>query len=289
MLNKWLIVLFFLCIYTALEARQKTNILIDYPLTNDWIDVVIVSHPKDKQTLELCIEGIRQNCTMIRRVIVVSPEPLSEQAEWFNEADFPFTKEQVFLQIGKGNLMMAKSFFQRNRNLGWYYQQLLKLYASFVIPDISSNVLVLDADTVFLNPVDFLNEKQGGLFCVSTLRAMEIYFSHAKRLVPGYKRIHPEAYSVCHHMLFQKAIMLDLFNTVENYHKTPFWKAFCDCVDIQRGGASEYEIYYNFALSHSNQPELRPLKWKNSGELEKLEWFRQEGYHFISFHTYLRK
>lgn len=278
-----------LCIKISVCAVTKENKLTEYALLDDWIDVVIVSHPKDKPTLDLCIEGIRENCASIRRVIVVSSEPLSDKAEWFDEANYPFSKEEVALEIGKGSKVIAKTFFARNRSLGWYYQQLLKLYAPSVIPDISTNVLIIDADTIFLNPVEFLNEKNGGLFGVSTVRPMEIYFDHAKRLVPDYVRMYPDHYSICHHMLFQKAILDDLFVKVEKYHKKPLWKAFCFCVDIQRGGASEYEIYFSFALSHSNQPALRLLKWKNSSEIRAIEKFRQEGYHFISFHTYLRK
>ncbi len=173
---------------------------------------------------------------------------------------------------------------------GWYFQQLLKLYAPFIIPEISSNVLVVDADTVFMNPVEFLNDSLGTLFCVSYKKAKGRYIRHAARLVPGYKRIYPEVYSVCHHMLFQRPILEDLFNVVESHHHRLFWEAFCSVVDLTaRKGASEYEIYYNYALRHTNQVALRELKWTNSGNLEEMSQFKAEGYHFVSFQDYLRK
>jgi hypothetical protein len=279
---------FLLCFFVSFSLFASTkNKKIEYNLTDDLIDVVIVTHPKDKSTIDLCIDGIRNNCSSIRRVIVVSSEPLTDKAEWFDEANYPFSKVEVGLKIGRGNSLIAKSFFGRNRSLGWYYQQLLKLYAPYVIPDISANVLMIDADTIFLNPVEFLDEKNCGLYSVSPLKQMEIYFGHAKRLVPHFKRVFPELYCICHHMLFQKAILDDLFKKVENTHKMPFWEAFCSCVDIQRGGASEYIIYFCFAFSRSNQPQLRQLKWKNSPDLDKIETFREEGYHFVSFHSYL--
>lgn len=287
MTKHFLFIFFILSFHFSLMGKEKTQDKVEYPLVNEWIDVVIVSHPKDQSTINLCIEGIRQNCELVRRVIVVSSEPLTDQAEWFNEADYPFSKEEVGLKIGRGNALIAKTFFGRNRSLGWYYQQLLKLYAPFVIPGISSNVLVVDADTIFINPVEFINEKNGGYFCVSPLMQMSTYFDHAKRLVPHFERAFPEQYCVCHHMLFQKAILEDLFEQVEKRHKVPFWEAFCRCVDIHRGGASEYIIYFCFAFSRTDQMELRPLKWTNSTDLTKLEGFRNEGYHFASFHTYL--
>lgn len=283
----------FLCIGCLANAH------VEYPLVDDPIDVVIVSHPKDKNTLEFCIDGIQQNCSKIRRVIVVSSERLTDKAEWFDEAEFPFTKEGVALAIGRGKALVAKTFFmhKNHRSSGWYFQQLLKLYSGFVIPGISSNVLVIDADTVFLNPVEFLNhETCGGLFCFSTfdkvkpyISAFKRYISHAKRLLPGYERVYPDYYSISHHMLFQKPILEDLFRTVETHHKKRFWRAFCKSVDLNEGGASEYEIYSNFALARTKQAAIRPLNWLNSPYLNKSDEYKKEGYHFASFHTYMRK
>lgn len=283
----------FLIIFALTEflSADNGNHKKNYRLLDAEIDVVIVSHPKDKDTIDLCIEGIRENCPLVRRVIVVSSHRLTKNAEWFDEKQYPFSKNDVFLKIGRGSKKKAEAYFnQSGRPVGWFYQQLLKLYAPLVIPNISPNVLVIDADTVFLNPVTFLNEVNGGLFCMSSLPAKRRYLDHAKRLVPGYERVYPEVYSVCHHMLFQKPILKDLFKKVEKFHKTSFWKAFCLCVDLdERKGASEYEIYYNFALRNTDQVELRPLHWKNSPTLDQISIFKAEGYQFVSFHTYLRK
>lgn len=281
--------LLFLCFHLIVEANEfkhKTH----YSLADDPIDVVIVAHPKDKSTLDDCIDGIKANCASIRRIIVVSSEKLTNKAEWFNENKFSFTKEDVSLAITKGDKRKSKKFSaRRGRGPGWYYQQLLKLYSSFVIPDISSNVLVIDADTIFMNPVEFLNDSYGGLFCYSHKEVTASYFKHAERLVPGYKRIHPEVYSVCHHMLFQRPILKDLFRYVEKYHRCPFWKAFCFCVNFEgEEGASEYEIYYNYALTRSDQVQLRELIWENSAHIEEKMHYKSAGFHFVAFHTYMR-
>ena len=276
------LIFFFLLLNLFGHAEENDQIKTHYALTDDPIDVVIVSHPKDAETLDFCIEGIRENCMKIRRIIVVSPVKLTKKAEWFDEKRFPFSKDDVAHIIGRGNK-------QKIRSPGWYYQQLLKLYAPFVIPGISSNVLVIDADTIFMNPVEFLNDSFGGLFCFGHQGRNEEYFKHAERLVPGYARIYPEVYSVCHHMLFQKRILKDLFRTVEKSYDKEFWIAFCLCVDSPRGRrASEYEIYYNYALNHTDQVALRELKWTSSGCPAEMERFKREGYHFVSFHTYMR-
>lgn len=291
MLKKISLLFLLLCICVESEAIiLKTKKTISYPLVENPIDAVIVSHPKDKPTIDLCIDGIKKNCSNIRRIIVVSSTKLTENAEWFNERNFPFSKKDIELEIGRGDIEAGKKFFRNvQQNVGWYFQQLLKLYSAYVIPDISPNVLVVDADTVFLNPVDFLNSSFGGLFCTSSMPAKSRYLNHARRLVPNYKRVYPKYYSVCHHMLFQKPILDDLFKEVENRHKMLFWKAFCRCVDLKEGGASEYEIYYSFALGRTKQVELRHLKWQNSPYLGLMRQYQDEGYHFVSFHTYLRK
>lgn len=278
------------CLPLRVNAEEKHINKISYVLGHDPIDIVIACHKKDKRTLEYCIEGILENCIKARRVILISSEPLTDKAEWFDENFFPFSKKEIALVIVKGNKKEASRFFrQKDRGPGWYFQQLLKLYAPFVIPNISSNVLVIDADTIFMNPTQFLNESGGGLFCVSQEQPQERYLKHAKRLVPNYKRIYSEYYSVCHHMLFQKPILQDLFHTVEQYHKVLFWKAFCLCVDYKGDkGASEYEIYYNYALRHTEQVQIRGLKWANSAHLDEKNLFKKAGYHFVAFHTYMR-
>jgi hypothetical protein len=277
---------FFLCLQMGLSAEK-----IHYHLSDDPIDVVIVCHPKDKQTLGSCISGIKRNCRKIRRIIVVSDVKLTDKAEWFDEKLFPFNKNEIAAVIGRGSKKRIKKFFSDPRHSqGWYFQQLLKLYSPFVIPDISPNVLIIDADAVFMNHVKFLNHSHGALFCFRRKKGKLEYFRHAQRLVPGLTRVNPNLYTVCHHMLFQRPILEHLFSTVENHHHAPFWVAFCSCVDLKKknGGASEYEIYSNFALSHTNQVRLRRLKWKNSGQWNQRHQFKKHGYHFVAFHTYLR-
>jgi hypothetical protein len=277
--------LFFYFVSVNLHANEARQ----YVFKNDPIDVVIVSHPKDKPTIDLCIDGIRNNCK-VNRIIVVSPKKLTDKAEWFHENKYPFSKEDVAFQIGREDQKKTDTFFKHGHPPGWYYQQLLKLYAAYVIPSISSNVLIIDADSVFMNPVKFLGESFAGLLCTSRNRTTKgHYVDHASRLIPNYKRVNPNLNSVHHHMLFQKAILDDLFADVEKKHGLPFWKAFCRCIDLSRKGASEYEIYYNYALTYCKDVKLRALKRRSSGKISKIPDYKKDGYHMVSFHSYMRK
>ena len=265
--------------------RPKTTPYIFY---NDPIDVVIPCTNKDLPSLNLCINGIRKNGKNIRRIIVVSANKLTDIAEWFNESLYPFSKYDVAYEIF-GNKKQATLYQNTPGNrLGWIYQQLLKLYAPFVIPNISSNVLILDADTIFLNPVEFLGRNHAGLLNIGTEYHLP-YFEHGARLLPGFRRLFREYSGVSHHMLFQKSVLKDLFKCIELANHDKPWRCFCHCIDrtfLFSSSASEYELYFNFSLSRTNQLQIRSLKWENISDITLLEQYRDAGYTYVSCHKY---
>ncbi|CCB86519.1 putative uncharacterized protein [Parachlamydia acanthamoebae UV-7] len=277
------IFIFFHLIQGSLPAQQ-------YSFTDEAIDVVIPCTAKDLEILNFCIAGLKANCAQIRRIIVVSSHPLTDQAEWFDEANFPFNKAEIAFHLLKGDTNASQYYLQDPARLGWYYQQMLKYYAAFVIPDISSNILILDSDTIFLNPVEFLSADFGGLYNPGT-EYHKTYFEHADRFLPGLRRLYPEHSGISHHMLFQAPVLQELFTAVENYHKMPLWQAFCRCVSADytlASGASEFEIYFNFVFSRTNQVKLRHLKWKNVSNLKHLSQYKAQGYHYVSCHAWSR-
>ena len=107
------------------------------------IDVIIPAHEKDIDTLDLCIDAVKNNVNRLGKVYVISRERLTENAEWIPESEFPFSIDDV------------SNFTGKHWRTCWYYQQLLKMYVFEVRKDISDSVLVLDSDTVFLNKTDF--------------------------------------------------------------------------------------------------------------------------------------
>ena len=263
-----------------------------YQFTAEPIDVVIPAIEKDLATLNLCIDGIRQNGKNIRNIYVVSDKPLTHKARWFDEKKYPFSKYDIALQIF-GTEKKARKYLKDPINrIGWILQQFLKLYAPFVIPGISSNILLLDADTIFLNPVSFLNEKSEPLFNPSG-EYWQDYFDHAQKLIEGFKKLHRNYSGISHHMLIQKSVIANLFNTIESQHHMDTWKAFCKFIKliprkkkiISGQAMSEYEIYFNFILSTSSQGHIRPLKWAEPRYLEEIPRYKAENYDYVSCHT----
>lgn len=267
---------------------------IRYIFSNDPIDVVIPCHTKDTDKLELVIDGIKKNGSGIRRVITVSEKQMTTNAEWVAESIFPFDKPAIALAITHGDQALASEFLNSPKTrIGWIFQQLIKLYSVFIIPDISSNILVLDADTIFLNPVTFMNERNEPLFNVGA-ENHAVYFAHAAKLLDEpytIRRMFPEYSGICHHMLMQKPVLEDLFEKIEKKSGHPAWITLCENVDIAQyygSTMSEYEIYFNFIMSRTDQAHIRPLRWENlCFSRFNPGWYRGCGYHYVSCHTYM--
>jgi hypothetical protein len=278
-------------IFCAIFIYADPPAKITYAFLDEPIDVVIPCIRKDLYALEHCIEGIKKNGKNIRRIIVVSPEPFSDSAEWFDENLFPFSKKDLAVEIFHGDEWLAEEFLQAPRSrIGWIFQQFLKLYAPLVIPGISSNVLILDSDMVFLNPTEFQNELGGPHFILARENE-SVYFEHAARVLPWLKRVHPSHSGISHHMLFQRAILEDLFSLIKLEHNMESWKAICRCIDhahLHQSCMSEYEIYFNFTLLRCCQATLHHARWMAVPNLDCLIPYQKLGYLFVVCHEWSR-
>lgn len=261
-----------------------------YNLINEPIDIVMPCHPKDLVTLDLCIEGIKKNVINHRRIIVVSEKQLTPHAEWVPESAYPFTKYAIAQEIFKNDTEATNYINNKANRAGWIFKQLTNLYHFRVIPGLSSNVLVIDCDTIFLNPVSFLDEHGNGLYNPGT-EYYKTYFLHGEKVIPGFKKVFPQYSGISHHMLFQKDIMEDMLSIIETTAQKDAWRALCQAIDINevfRSPIADYELYFNFAFMNTDQVKLRMLKWINTGEINTIK-YKKLGYDFISCHHYMRQ
>jgi hypothetical protein len=154
----------------------------------------------------------------------------------------------------------AESTHERN---GWYIQQLLKLYAPFVIPDLMDTFLVVDSDTFFLKPTTFI---VNGKCAYNPSREYNVpYFVHMAKMHPTLTRQYQQMSGVSHHMIFEKEHIQGLMDLVQSYHNNrPFWRLFLE-FGTDYAGASEYEMYFNYMLKyHPTRIQIRQLRWANS-------------------------
>ena len=237
-------------------------------------DIVICVGPNDYNVIEKQLEYTKKNIMNRRNIYLITPNKNLKIKDCItiDENIFPFSKKTV-----------AKFHGKHKRN-GWYLQQLIKLYSTFVIPNITKTYLVLDADTYFLKPVIFI--KNNKCMYNSGYEYHEPYFDHMKKLHPSFTKIYENKSGITHHMMLQRSYIKEIIRLVESKHNDKFYNVFLKNIDVPRkSGASEYEIYFNYMLkNHSDKIIIRDLKWRNTDEL-----LLSAECDYISYHWYKRK
>jgi hypothetical protein len=246
-------------------------------------DIVICVGPHDSDIIEKTIPFTKKNIIGYRNIYLVSCDPNIKLSGTItiDENIYPFTKKYFIEKFG-----------DNSRN-GWYLQQLLKMYAGNVIPGILKRYLVIDSDTYFLKPINFITND--GKHCLTRgYEYHDLYFKHMNKLHPALYK-HPELNGISgisHHMFFNNDRLNDLFKMVETYHSNGkfFWELMIDMIDKNHymgAGYSEYEIYFNYMfLYHKNDIIIRNLKWQN---LSCLDINNSGDNDFVSIHWYIRK
>lgn len=260
-----------------------------YNLSNQPIDIVIACHEKDLYTLDKCIQSIKKYVRNKNRIIVISKYKLTEMAEWVSEEIFPFSKKSIETEFSKIDPLLYNDPTRLER-MGWYFKQILNFYAPLVIPNISNNVLILDADIIFNKYVEFVDH-EGNMLHAPGTENHKPYYDHMQNLLPGLKKVYSELSGISHHMLFQKPILEDLISLVEKHHNMKFWQAYIHAINPSwpsRSWTADYEIYFNFVLMRTNQIKLRDLRWLDVNLKSDSIAYQEENFDFFACHHYLR-
>jgi len=240
------------------------------------IDAVIPLGPNDVGLVEFTARALRRNIKDLRIIwIVAARDPGVPGTLFVDEASFPFKMEDVRRILGV------------TTRAGWYLAQLIKLHVGAVILDIAPRYLVVDADTMFLRPCEFVTDGRP-VFNLGT-EFHPPYFAHMARLHPSLQKM--TAYSgITHFLLFDKGWAAEMMALVELHHPgRPFWESFLAEVDpehAEKSGAADYEIYFNFCLVyHLGEVILKRLSWANVRTVAEVDANR---YDFVSLHWYNR-
>jgi len=238
-------------------------------------DIVIPIGPDEIESIKEQIKYTKKNVIGYRNIYIIPCDPRIkiEGCITINENMFPFSKKNIPNIITNG---LSRT--------GWYLQQLLKLYAGIIIPNILDRYLVIDSDTYFMKETTFI-ERNKCLYNYGTEYHMP-YFIHMKKLHPNFEKVFANVSGICHHMIFETKIIKEIFEVVEKYKNDKFYNVFINNIDCnEMSGASEYEIYFNYIFRyHRGDVEIRQLNWVNSASLNN-----DKDYHYISRHWYLKK
>ena len=244
-------------------------------------DIVIPVGPNDSKKVIQQLEYTKKNIVGYRHIYLVSFDASLNISGTItiDERIFPF------------NIMSVASIHGKNGRNGWYLQQLLKLYAGIVIPDILPRYLVIDSDTFFIKPTTFVSDTNKCMYNYGFENHVP-YFDHGRRLLPYFRREIANMSGICHHMMFETKYVVEFMNAVLETNKRlsmSFWEIFLHMVSPEHylhSGASEYELYFNYMIhNHSDEIVIRQLPWKNSNTKRDLTNNKQ--FNYVSIHWYM--
>ena len=240
-------------------------------------DIVIPLGPSDIDVITEQLKYTKKNVKGYRNIYIISYDDSLQYDGCItvSETIFPFNKDTI-----RENTAIDED------RVGWYLQQLLKLYCGFHINGLLDKYLIIDSDTFFLKPTTFV-ENSKCLYNYAT-EMEQSYFDHMARLDRRLTRKYMDKSGICHHMMFEISKLRELFNLVETNHDQLFYKVFISQVTYSFIGASEYELYFNFLMHfHEDRITLRKLSFVNSPEIIPIHSCTDIDY--FSYHFYMRQ
>lgn len=249
-------------------------------------DIVIPVGPNDIGFVTEHLSITKKNIIGYRNIYIITSAVTmqcgSNDIIIIDENIFPFCKETV------KNILPTHMEWR----VGWYLQQLLKLYAPFIINGILDNILVIDADTVFLRPTTFIDTDNRLLYNYGD-ENFRVYFEHIDKLSIGVSKLYPDKSGICHHMMFNREIIAEIITKIETKFNDKFYNVFLQLVDFKttdvvaaQSGASEYELYFNYIFKYKpDAVRLRKLKWANVSSFNPAF---KDTYDYVSCHHYMR-
>lgn len=254
------------------------------PLSPVKIDVIIPAHEKDSDVLPYVIDAVRKNVNHpIGNIVIVSYNAGKIQTVC-KEKRCKFVNEDTVLPVTKDEIKYIVNGFDRS---GWLFQQLLKLGGDHLSSQ--EHYLILDADTVFINPKIF--EYKGKFIFDCSDEYHKPYFNTYEKLL-GTRAKCPLSF-VSHTMLIEKAKLENLRKEIENKHKTVWYEAIINNIDkTEVSGFSEYETYGNYVFSHYPKEIILEywynlsLKRSEVRNIESLKKRFSNKYKSLSFQSY---
>ena len=270
------------------------DIMIDHKfiiLNNDNLknyqiyDVVTTLHQKDLDNYKKYLSTNKKFLNYSNNFYYISQDDNKIiNSNHIKEDKFPFSKKIIHNYLIK--------YIPKER-IGWYYQQLLKLYIFRIKNKFKNYVLILDADIIFLKPY-FPYKKKPKLYYIKK-KVYGPYLNSLAYLLSKKKNIYKDISFVSHNMLFNKNILNNLLDDIENKFKKPAWLCILDSVicyvknfEYKISLFSEYELYANYVKN--NYKDFYNFKNINflDTKLRKFNWKDKKNYTFIGNHSWNR-
>jgi hypothetical protein len=251
------------------------------------VDIVMPTTTKDFELLELAVDSLKNIRHSIGNIYIVSDDDPGI-ANFCKARGIIFIDEKSVLGYDRQSTPHSWNGTDRS---GWIFQQLLKLAGpNFVAAD---DYIVLDSDTVIINKMSF-HTKSGKYILYESEEWHKPYFKAFERLL-GFKASSHYSF-VSHMMIFNNAIMREMWRRIEKVHGMTWDKAFFKVIDRnEKSPIADYETYGNWlSSSHPELVEKRFLYNVGLGRhclepLDALSRIYSHRYNTLSFHSYIKR
>jgi hypothetical protein len=203
-------------------------------------DVVIPLVEKDLEVVAYTVKSIK---TMVGHklgtIYIVAPE--SKLIRYFaNSYGCKFVLED--------DILPASSI---KKHGGWIIQQFLKLNADTIVEN--DHYLVVDADTIFLRPLVFIDN--AGRYLVNAHWDYTPIRKKITALLLGNEKVFQYDF-VCHNMLFSKKVLKSMKQHIEQRFQKSWDQAVLDLLEKEKDGLSgfsEYDLYTTYLTEFSGE------------------------------------
>lgn len=283
--------------YTLMKTLRLSSSPIK-SLDNPEIELLILAHQKDLHLLTFVVDkAIENSLNPIKKVNLVCPHDtlglvrreLNLMESKYKHVVFDYKSDYEVL----GGELYRKMLADFPNRFGWIAQQFLTVKS--VLDSQSSAVLQVDADTINLRPMTWL-EKSGNQTILCSTEFHLPYYIVIKRLL-RLRRVPMESH-VCHQMLFQTQLFrkylwnLGIFNVSQLYDQ--YMQISSDLANEDSRFCAKYELYA-YLMKRYSPHKIIKTKFSNTAISRKiflkspeiaLRKFSQD-YFSISAHSYL--
>ena len=257
--------------------------------------VIVLTTPKDFERVYPAYEMMIRNLEP-RKVFFLGSRKVLELIEGSPlKGRVGFVDEESLIPFDTVNETMKKALdvdYVSRGITGWYYQQFLKMAYAYQCSE--SYYMSWDGDTVPCAPFSmFAADGETPYFDIKT-EYFEDYFITMGKLIPGLHKVIQGSF-VSEHMLFDKEIMKELIETIEENDSLPgehFYEKIIWSIPkekLTKNSFSEFETYGTYvAIKHTNKYRIRRwYSFRYGGLFLHPETMTQEDYLWLSrdFHA----
>ena len=226
-------------------------------------DVITPLHQKDLSTYKKYLNTNIKFLNESSNFYYISDKDYQLRSNFINENKYPFSKKCIEKYL--------KNYIPLKR-CGWYYQQLLKLYIFKIDNKFKQDILILDADIIFLKPITLYKNNIPSIHYIDLLenkKNIHEPYSKTMNYLFSNLRINKNESGICHHILFRKELLNEMLNIIEIKFKKPAWRAIIDSIiyyvnknKYNISIFSEYELYFKYIKQYRNK-KYNYIKFNN--------------------------